>query len=167
MILVIAGMGFIGLHVVKALLDDGQDVALTWNRSWRVPDFLAGELSKRADPLPPSRPHAHQGTQAGLTKQIPGPTYLASPRLGPAAPNHLAHAAVKGVEPDYGPSGVPFAEETGDFTYVKDCAEVVRLVHQAATLQHKVYNVGGGRAFETRELAAAVRSAETDARIPL
>jgi nucleoside-diphosphate-sugar epimerase len=40
-ILVIAGMGFIGLHVVRSLLDAGEDVVVTWNRSLRVPEFGA------------------------------------------------------------------------------------------------------------------------------
>ena len=47
MILVIAGMGFIGTHVVKSLLDGGEDVVVTYNNSWRVPDFWQDEVGKR------------------------------------------------------------------------------------------------------------------------
>ena len=44
MILVTGGMGFIGVHVVKSLLDAGEDVIVTYNNSWRVPDFWEAEV---------------------------------------------------------------------------------------------------------------------------
>jgi UDP-glucose 4-epimerase len=96
-------------------------------------------------------------------RAVYGPMYYSMSNL----PSRLAHAAVQGVEPDYGPAGVPYAQDTGDFTYVKDCAEVTRLVHTAERLQHRIYNVGGGRACTMQELADAVRKAVPDARIPL
>ena len=48
MILVTGGMGFIGLHTVRQLLDAGEDVVLTQFRARREPDFLKDELGKRA-----------------------------------------------------------------------------------------------------------------------
>lgn len=266
MILVIAGMGFIGLHVVKSMLDAGQDVVLTWNRSWRVPDFWADELNKRVIAERVDVANAHEVMAAAMKHHVDGVIYLAAPAIGAGSPtqdyavnmqglinsieaarcaevrrftyvssstvytglpqgpyredtplslearspteaykkagetllfhyadrvglsavavrpravygplyysmtnlpSRLAHAAVKGVEPEYGPAGAPYAEDTGDFTYVTDCAEAIKLVHTADAPKHKVYNVGGGRAFEVRELAEAVRSVETDARIQL
>jgi UDP-glucose 4-epimerase len=74
---------------------------------------------------------------------------------------------VKGVEPAYGPAGAPFAQDTADFTYVKDCAEVITLVHQSDKLQHRVYNVGGGRAFSMQEVADAVLEMVPSAKIEL
>jgi UDP-glucose 4-epimerase len=255
MILVTGGMGFIGLHVVKALLDAGQDVVVTWNHSWRVPDFWGDELGKRIiaekldvsstfdvlnvakkhnidsiihlatpvvgtatpaqdylvnvqgvvnlmeaarlvgarrltfassstlytglpggpyredAPLPLKSGSAteafkkigetlmfHYAERIGLNvaairpRAVYGPMYYSMINL----PSRLSHAAVKGVEPDFGPAGAPFADDSNDFTYVKDCAEVFRLVHLADTLKYPVYNVGGGRAFRMQEVADAV-----------
>lgn len=47
MILVTGGMGFIGLHTARRLLDAGEDVVLTRFRTWRLPDFLQPELGRR------------------------------------------------------------------------------------------------------------------------
>ena len=266
MILVTGGMGFIGLHVVKSLLDAGQDVVLTWNRTWRVPDFWADEVGKRVltERVDVSNPYEVMGVAA--QHNVESIVHLAAPGIGQSAvtqdystnmlglinvieaaralsvrrltyvssstlyaglregpykedaplplesrnateafkkageimllhyaerykldvvsvrpravygplyysmanlPSRLAHAAVKGVEPNYGPAGIPYAADTGDFTYVKDCAEVTRVVHLADRLQHRTYNVGGGRAFTMQELADAVRSVISDAKIEL
>jgi UDP-glucose 4-epimerase len=266
MILVTGGMGFIGVHVVKSLLDAGEDVVLTWNRSWRVPDFWEAELGKRViaervdvasphevtgvamkhrvngivhcaapglgqstptqdyavnmqglvnaieaarvaevrrltylgsstvynglkqgpyhedSPLPLESRNAteaykkagetilmHYADRIGLSvvtirpRQVYGPMYYSMSNL----PSRLCHAAVKGALPDYGPAGVPFAADTGDFTSVRDTAEVTTLVHQAEKLQHRAYNVGGGRAVQIQELADAVMAAAPEARIEL
>lgn len=47
MILVTGGLGFIGLHTARALLDMGESVVLTRYRSSAVPDFLQDEVGKR------------------------------------------------------------------------------------------------------------------------
>ena len=47
MILITGGLGFIGLHTARALLDQGESVVLTRYRSYRVPSFLEDEVGKR------------------------------------------------------------------------------------------------------------------------
>jgi UDP-glucose 4-epimerase len=266
MILVTGGMGFIGLHVVRSLLDAGQEVVLTWNRSWRVPDFWADEVGKRVQTERVDVSNPHEVMAAAALHKVDSIVHLAAPGIGQSSvtqdyatnmaglinvieaahslgvrrltyvssstvylglregpygedaplpiasanataafkkagevllqhyadrykldiasvrpravygplyysmsnlPSRIAHAAVKGVTPEYGPAGTPFADDTADFTYVKDCAEVTRLVHLAESLKHRVYNVGGGRAFRNQELADGVRSVISDAQIPL
>jgi UDP-glucose 4-epimerase len=46
-VLVTGGMGFIGLHTARRLLDAGEDVVLTRHRSWRLPAFLEPDLGGR------------------------------------------------------------------------------------------------------------------------
>jgi UDP-glucose 4-epimerase len=78
----------------------------------------------------------------------------------------LCHAAAKNVEPDFSdrPDGKIFADDQGDWTYVKDVARGIQLVHTAGTLAHRIYNVGSGRATSHREVVEAVRKAAPDAR---
>lgn len=47
MILVTGGMGFLGVHTARALLDAGHDVVLTRHRSTSEPSFLADEMGTR------------------------------------------------------------------------------------------------------------------------
>lgn len=266
MILVTGGMGFIGVHVVKSLLDAGEDVVLTWNRSWRVPDFWEDQLGKRVIAEKVDVANAHEVTGVALRHKVNGIVHCAAPGLGQGTPtqdyavnmqglvnaieaaraaevrrftyvssstvynglksgpyredaslplestnpteaykkageivllhyadrvglnvasirpravygpmyysgvnlpSRLCHAAATGALPDYGPAGVPFAADTGDFTSVHDVAAITAIVHQAESLQHRVYNMGGGRAFQLQELADAVMAAAPQARIEL
>jgi UDP-glucose 4-epimerase len=48
MYLITGGLGFIGLHTAKSVLDAGEDVVLTQYRVAREPDFIKAELGKRA-----------------------------------------------------------------------------------------------------------------------
>lgn len=267
MILVTGGMGFIGVHVVKSLLDAGEDVVVTYNHSWRVPDFWEAELGKRVIAERLDVTNAHDTTAMAMKHRVNGIVHCAAPAFGTGStpaqdyavnmqglvnaieagriaevrrftyvgsstvynglkqgpyredsplplesrnateaykkagetvllhyadrvglstvtvrpravygpmyysmvnlPSRLCHAAARGTLPDYGPAGAPYAGDTGDFTNVKDCAEVVAVVHQAERPRHRVYNVGGGRAFQMQELAEAVLSAVPSARIEL
>jgi len=47
MILITGGLGSIGSHTARALLDLGEPVVLTGHRSTRLPEFLAGEPGGR------------------------------------------------------------------------------------------------------------------------
>ena len=46
--LITGGMGFIGLHTARAFLDAGEDVVLTYFRTWREPSFMKDAYHKRA-----------------------------------------------------------------------------------------------------------------------
>ena len=48
MILVTGGLGFIGLHTARALIDAGEDVVLTQFRVAREPDFMKADINKHA-----------------------------------------------------------------------------------------------------------------------
>jgi len=47
MILITGGLGFIGPHAARALLDRGESCVLTRRQNSHVPDFLASELDRR------------------------------------------------------------------------------------------------------------------------
>jgi len=46
--LITGGLGFIGLHTARSVLDQGEDVVLTQYRVAREPDFIKNEIGKRA-----------------------------------------------------------------------------------------------------------------------
>ncbi len=268
MILITGGMGFIGLHTARCLLDAGEELLLTRYRVRREPSFLRDAIGKRVavEPLDvadreglnellhrypvtsvihlavpalrgvaladefrvnvegllnlleaahaagvrrvslassvavyagvPAGPFReehplrmesgnpteafkkafevlglHFGAQSGLDvvalriAGIYGPLYHSMANL----PSRLAHAAVGGTAPDLagGRGGVPYAEDTFDGCYVKDCARAIALLHRAPALRHRIYNVGAGRATTNAELAAAVNAAVPGANIAL
>jgi UDP-glucose 4-epimerase len=80
--------------------------------------------------------------------------------------SRLCHAAAKNVEPDFSdrPDGKIFEDDQADWTYVKDVARGIQMVHTAATLPHRVYNVASGRASSNRDAFAAVGKAVPGAR---
>ncbi|HLZ72612.1 MAG TPA: NAD(P)-dependent oxidoreductase [Dehalococcoidia bacterium] len=260
MILITGGMGFIGLHTARCLLDAGERLVLTRYRVSREPQFLHDELGKRvfvesldvADqeavqalfsryPIDgvvhlavpalrgvevsdefrvnlqgllnvldaarragvrrvslassvavyaglPSGPFSeeaplrlestnsteafkktfavlglHYGTLTGMDvvalriAGIYGPLYHSMANL----PSRLTHAAVHGRQPDLagGRGGVPYAEDEFDGCYVKDCARAIQMVQQAPLLNHRVYNVGAGRATRNGDLVDSVNAA--------
>jgi UDP-glucose 4-epimerase len=111
----------------------------------------------------------HYADRLGLSlgiirpRAVYGPLYYSMANL----PSRLAHAAARGTEPDYGPAGVPYADDGNDYTNVQDSAELVRIIHQADKLPHRIYNAGNGREVTVQALIDAVRSAVPDANIPV
>jgi len=101
----------------------------------------------------------HYASRAGLDVVmlriggIYGPLYHSLMNL----PSRLVHAAAKDEAPDYAErkGGVPFEEDNGDFCYVKDCAEGIRLVHMAESLEHRAYNIGSGEKVTHGQLTRA------------
>jgi UDP-glucose 4-epimerase len=85
-----------------------------------------------------------------------GPLYHSMANL----PSRLAHAAAHGRAPDFTGmrGGPPRADDGGDSCYVKDCAVGIQLVHAAPKLEHRVYNVGSGKATRNADLVEAIRT---------
>jgi UDP-glucose 4-epimerase len=81
--------------------------------------------------------------------------------------SRMVHAAVKGADPDYGRGGVPFAEDTQDWGYVKNLALAIQLLHTTEKLNHKIYNVGGGRAVTNQEIVDSIHKLIPEARLPM
>jgi UDP-glucose 4-epimerase len=80
--------------------------------------------------------------------------------------SRLCHAAARGTEPDFTdrPDGKIFEDDQADWTHVADVARGIQMVHMAAQLPHRVYNVASGRASSNKDAAAAVRKAVPGAR---
>jgi UDP-glucose 4-epimerase len=74
-------------------------------------------------------------------------------------PSRMVHAAVRGVP---GPLAHPLAPRTFreaefDLLYVEDCARGIVALQLAPKLNHRVYNLGAGRALTPADFAAAVQ----------
>jgi nucleoside-diphosphate-sugar epimerase len=82
MILVTGGMGFIGVHVVKSLLDAGEDVVVTYNNSWRVPDFWEDEVGKRVTIERLDVTNPHDPTAMATKHKVDGIVHCAAPAFG-------------------------------------------------------------------------------------
>lgn len=84
-------------------------------------------------------------------------------------PSRIVHAAVRGVPGPLPHPAFPqtFADAAQDFLYVKDCALGIQRIQLAARLNHRIYNLGAGRAVSPAEFAAAVRRAAPAAAISL
>jgi UDP-glucose 4-epimerase len=78
----------------------------------------------------------------------------------------LCQAAVRQVEPDFKdrPDGKIFEDDQADWTYVKDVARGIQMLHTAERLAHRVYNIGSGRATSNRDIVEAVRKVVPDAK---
>ncbi len=84
-----------------------------------------------------------------------GPLYHSMANL----PSRLARAAAHGTQPDFSGmrAGPPKANDGGDVCYVKDCAIGIQLAHMAPRLEHRIYNLGSGKATRNQDLVDAIR----------
>jgi UDP-glucose 4-epimerase len=88
MLLMTGGFGFIGLHTIRAFLDAGEEVLVTRNRTYREPEFLAGEFGKRIHVEQLDVTNADQLLALGRRYKIDGICHLAGP--GYSAPSAAA-----------------------------------------------------------------------------
>jgi UDP-glucose 4-epimerase len=82
MILITGGLGFIGLHTARSLLDLGEDVVLTQYRVAREPDFIKAELGKRAFVEQLDATDGEKLMEIGKRHEITGIIHMATPGLG-------------------------------------------------------------------------------------
>jgi len=82
MILVTGGLGFIGSHTTRALLDLGEECVITQHRSSEVPEFLRAELGTRLVAEPLELEDAAALARLGEQRAITGIVHLADPAVG-------------------------------------------------------------------------------------
>jgi UDP-glucose 4-epimerase len=81
-ILITGGLGFIGLHTARSLIDMGEDVVLTQYRVAREPDFIKADIGKRAFVEQLDVTDGAKLDDIGRRYQIDGIIHLATPGLG-------------------------------------------------------------------------------------
>jgi UDP-glucose 4-epimerase len=86
MILITGGMGFIGLHTARRILDAGEDVLLTHFRVRREPDFLKDEWGKRVRVEPLDVTDAQGLAHLAGRYPIKGIVHLVVPGLAELSP---------------------------------------------------------------------------------
>jgi len=82
MILITGGLGFIGLHTARRFLDVGEQVVLTQYRVRREPDFIKGEIGKRAFIETLDVTASHDVIDLVRRHKVTGIVHLAVPGLG-------------------------------------------------------------------------------------
>ena len=92
MILITGGMGFIGLHAARSLLDAGEDVVLTRFRAWRLPDFLGPEHGARLHVEALDLSDGWALLDVLRRHAVTGVVHLAAPSLGGAPAQQYASA---------------------------------------------------------------------------
>ena len=97
MILVTGGLGSIGSHTARALLDLGESVVLTAHRSTQLPEFLAGEPAGRVvvEPLDTTDEATFLGI--GERHEITGIVHLAAGRYDLPDPVEYLRAETLGL----------------------------------------------------------------------
>ena len=86
MILVTGGMGFIGMHTARRLLDAGEDVVITYHRSWQEPSFIKDEYGKRVQIEKVDLANPYDVFPLGHKYKITGIAHLVVPPVGASEP---------------------------------------------------------------------------------
>jgi UDP-glucose 4-epimerase len=81
MILITGGLGSIGSHTARAVLDLGEPVVLTAHRSTQLPEFLAGEAAGRVTVEPLDTTDEAAFLDLGKRHEITGIVHLAAGRF--------------------------------------------------------------------------------------
>jgi UDP-glucose 4-epimerase len=78
----------------------------------------------------------------------------------------IAHAAIKGVEPDFSdkPNGTMNQDDLTDWTFVRDLAMGIQMLTTADKLNHGIYNVGSGKATSLKETYEAIKAVIPEAK---
>lgn len=97
MILVTGGLGSIGSHTARALLDLGESVVLTAHRSTRLPEFLAGEPGGRVVVEPLDTTDEVAFLDLGKRHEITGVVHLAAARYDLPDPVEYLRADTLGL----------------------------------------------------------------------
>jgi UDP-glucose 4-epimerase len=97
MILVTGGLGSIGSHTARALLDLGEPVVLTAHRSTALPDFLADEPDGRVAVEPLDVADAAAFLDIGKRHEITGIVHLAAARYDLPDPVEYLRSDVAGL----------------------------------------------------------------------
>ena len=97
MILVTGGLGSIGSHTARALLDLGESVVLTAHRSTRLPEYLAGEASGRVVVEPLDTTDEAAFLDIGKRHEITGIVHLAAARYDLPDPVEYLRADTAGL----------------------------------------------------------------------
>jgi UDP-glucose 4-epimerase len=97
MILITGGLGSIGSHTARALLDLGESVLLTAHRSTRLPEFLAGGPGGRVVVEPLDTANEAAFLDIGKRHQITGIVHLAAGRYDLPDPVEYLRAETLGL----------------------------------------------------------------------
>src|SRR5919198_6496876 len=97
MILVTGGLGSIGSHTARALLDLGESVVVTAHRSTELPEFLAGEPGGRVVVEPLDTTDEAAFLDIGKRYEIAGIVHLAAGRYDLPDPVEYLRAETFGL----------------------------------------------------------------------
>src|SRR5919201_3231170 len=97
MILITGGLGSIGSHTARALLDLGESVVLTAHRSTQLPEYLADEPGGRVVVEPLDTADAARFLEIGRRHEITGIVHLAAGRYDLPDPVEYLGAETRGL----------------------------------------------------------------------